>query len=37
MESIRLTNDGHILDMAISPDARSIAYVLIDAGTQSQD
>jgi Tol biopolymer transport system component/DNA-binding winged helix-turn-helix (wHTH) protein len=35
MEIIRLTHDGHILDMAISPDARSIAYVLIEAGEYS--
>ena len=35
MEIVRLTHDGHIFDMAISPDARSIAYVLIEEGEYS--
>jgi Tol biopolymer transport system component len=35
MQIVRLTHDGHVMDMAISPDARLLAYVQIDAGKQS--
>jgi Tol biopolymer transport system component/DNA-binding winged helix-turn-helix (wHTH) protein len=35
MQIIRLTHDGHVLDVAISPDARLLAYVPIEAGQYS--
>ena len=35
MEIVRLTHAGRILDVAISADARLLAYVPIDAGNQS--
>lgn len=35
MRIIRLTHDGHVLDVAISPDARLLAYVPIEAGKYS--
>ena len=35
MEIVRLTYAGRILDVAISPDARLLAYVPIDAGNHS--
>jgi DNA-binding winged helix-turn-helix (wHTH) protein/Tol biopolymer transport system component len=35
MQIIRLTHDGHVLDVAISPDARLLAYVPIEAGKYS--
>ncbi|HKO98906.1 MAG TPA: winged helix-turn-helix domain-containing protein [Pyrinomonadaceae bacterium] len=35
MEIVRLTNFGRVLDVAISPDARLLAYVPIDAGKHS--
>lgn len=35
MQITRLTHDGYIMDVAISPHARSLAYVLIEAGRQS--
>jgi Tol biopolymer transport system component/DNA-binding winged helix-turn-helix (wHTH) protein len=35
MQIIRLTHDGHVLDVGISPDARVIAYVPIEAGKYS--
>ena len=35
MEIVRLTHAGRILDVAISHDARLLAYVPIDAGNQS--
>ncbi len=35
MEIVRLTHAGRILDVAISPDARLLAYVPIDAGNHS--
>src|SRR5450432_381632 len=35
MEIVRLTHDGHIMEVAISPDARLLAYVLIEHGKQS--
>jgi DNA-binding winged helix-turn-helix (wHTH) protein/Tol biopolymer transport system component len=35
MRIIRLTHDGHVLDVAISPDARLLAYVPIEAGQYS--
>lgn len=35
MQIIRLTHDGHVLDVAMSPDARLLAYVPIEAGRYS--
>lgn len=35
MQIIRLTHNGHILDVGISPDARLLAYVPIEAGKYS--
>jgi Tol biopolymer transport system component/DNA-binding winged helix-turn-helix (wHTH) protein len=35
MQIIRLTHDGHVLDVGISPDARLLAYVPIEAGQYS--
>jgi len=35
MHIIRLTHNGHVLDVAISPDARLLAYVPIEAGEYS--
>ena len=35
MQIIRLTHDGHVLDVGISPDARLLAYVPIEAGRYS--
>src|ERR1043166_4314324 len=35
MQVSRLTHDGHVLDVAISPDARLLAYVPIEAGKYS--
>ncbi|HLN96982.1 MAG TPA: winged helix-turn-helix domain-containing protein, partial [Pyrinomonadaceae bacterium] len=35
MQIIRLTHDGHVLDVGISPDARLLAYVPIEAGKYS--
>jgi Tol biopolymer transport system component/DNA-binding winged helix-turn-helix (wHTH) protein len=35
MQIIRLTSDGHVLDVGISPDARLLAYVPIEAGRYS--
>ncbi len=35
MQIIRKTHDGHVLDVAISPDARLLAYVPIEAGKYS--
>ncbi|MEP6569039.1 MAG: hypothetical protein ABJC10_04625 [Acidobacteriota bacterium] len=35
MQIIRLTHDGHVLDVAISPDAQVLAYVPIEAGKYS--
>jgi len=35
MQIIRKTHDGHVLDVGISPDARSLAYVPIEAGKYS--
>lgn len=35
MQITRLTHDGYIMDVAISPDARLLAYVLIETGRQS--
>jgi Tol biopolymer transport system component/DNA-binding winged helix-turn-helix (wHTH) protein len=35
MQIIRLTHDGHVLDVGISPDARQLAYVSIEAGRYS--
>ena len=32
---VRLTNNGEVLDAAISPDARLLAYVLVESGKQS--
>jgi DNA-binding winged helix-turn-helix (wHTH) protein len=35
MQITRLTHDGYIMDVAISPSARLLAYVLIENGKQS--
>lgn len=35
MQIIRKTHDGHVLDVGISPDARLLAYVPIEAGKYS--
>jgi len=35
MQIIRLTHDGHVLDVGISPDAHLLAYVPIEAGKYS--
>lgn len=35
MQITRLTHDGYIMDVAISPSARLLAYVLIENGRQS--
>jgi Tol biopolymer transport system component/DNA-binding winged helix-turn-helix (wHTH) protein len=35
MQIIRLTHDGHVLDVGISPDAQLLAYVPIEAGKYS--
>ena len=35
MQIRRLTHDGYIMDVAISPSARLLAYVLIETGKQS--
>lgn len=35
MQILRLTYDGHVLDVGISPDARLLAYVPIEAGKYS--
>lgn len=35
MQITRLTHDGYIMDVAISPRARLLAYVLIETGKQS--
>jgi Tol biopolymer transport system component/DNA-binding winged helix-turn-helix (wHTH) protein len=35
MQIIRLTHNGHVLDVGISPDARLLAYVRIEAGRYS--
>lgn len=35
MQITRLTHDGYIMDVAISPDARLLAFVLIENGKQS--
>jgi len=35
MQITRLTHDGYIMDVAISPSARLLAYVLIETGKQS--
>jgi Tol biopolymer transport system component/DNA-binding winged helix-turn-helix (wHTH) protein len=35
MQIIRVTHDGHVLDVGISPDARLLAYVPIEAGKYS--
>jgi Tol biopolymer transport system component/DNA-binding winged helix-turn-helix (wHTH) protein len=35
MQIIRLTHDGHVLDVGISPDAHLLAYVPIEAGRYS--
>ncbi len=35
MQIIRLTHNGHVLDVGISPDARLLAYVPVEAGAYS--